>query len=109
MTEPKKPDPDLLSRIIVLMYGALASGAPCWMYAAIKPSRYDDFMADYKAGKVDVHRFAPYGEIIVSGEGKSPPDEVTLKVAQMYQTDLSKKKQPSEIKEEIKKKRKKDA
>lgn len=98
------PNLDLLSRVIVLIYGMLENGNPCWMYAAVKPSKYEGFMNDHKAGKVDVHNFSPYGEIIVSGEGKSPPDEITLKVAEMYQTDLSKTNQPDEIKEEIEKK-----
>lgn len=106
MTDLKKPDADLLSRIIVLIYGILENGNSCWMYAAVKPSKYEGFLADHKAGKVNVHQFTPYGEIIVSGEGKSPPDEVTLKVAEMYQTDLSKVKEPDEVKEEIKKKTK---
>ncbi|MDX1910324.1 MAG: hypothetical protein SFV22_02500 [Saprospiraceae bacterium] len=106
MNDLKKPDADLLTRIIVLMYGILENGNSCWIYAAVKPSKYEAFIADQKLGKINVQEFEPYGEIIVSGEGKSPPDEITLKVAEMYQTDLSKIKQPDEIKEEVKKKTK---
>lgn len=102
MTE-QKPNPDLFTRVIVLIYGVLESGQPCWIYAAVKPSKYQPFLAAQKDGTLDIYQFAPYGEIIVSGEGKSPPDEITLKVAQMYQTDPAKLYKADEIEREIKK------
>lgn len=74
-------------RIIVLIYGMLENGNPFWLFAAVKPNKYQAFMAAQKDGQIDLYHFEPFGEIIVSGEGKSPPDEVTLKVAEMYQTD----------------------
>lgn len=106
MTE-QKPNADLLTRIIVLLYAMLENGNPCWIYAAVKPSKYQAFLNAQKEGKLNVYDFAPYGEIIVSGEGKSPPDEITLKVAEMYQTDLSKNLEGTEIQEEIDKRTKK--
>lgn len=81
---------DALTRTIVLMYGLLENGEQYWIYASVKPSKYQTFLAAQKAGTLNVHDFAPYGEIIVSGTGKAPPDEVTLKVAEMYQTDPGK-------------------
>ncbi len=78
---------DAITRTIVLIYGLLENGGPCWIYAGIKPSKYQAFLAAQKEGKLNLYEFTPYGEIIVSGAGKSPPDEVTLKVAEMYQTD----------------------
>lgn len=80
---------DAITRTIVLVYGLLESGKPFWLYAAVKPSKYQAFLAEQKNGTLNLYEFQPYGEIIVSGEGKSPPDEVTLKVAEMYQTDPS--------------------
>jgi hypothetical protein len=103
MTE-QKIDPDLLTRIIVLIYGMLETGGPCWIYAAVKPSKYEAFQNAQKAGDLDVHNFDGFGEIIVSGEGKSPPEEITLKVAEMYQTTLKKHMEDTEVKKEIKKK-----
>jgi hypothetical protein len=85
MTDPK-PKSDDLTRIIVLIYGMLESGNPFWLFAAVKPSRYQPMLAAQKQATLDLYHFELYGEIIVSGEGKSPPDEVTLKVAEMYQT-----------------------
>jgi hypothetical protein len=77
---------DDLKRTIVLIYGLLDNGGPFWLFAAVKPSKYQSFQEAYKEGHLNIHKFEPYGEIIVSGEGKGPPDNVTLKVAEMYQT-----------------------
>jgi hypothetical protein len=84
-----KPNPDL-TRTIVLVYGMLESGNPFWVFVAVKPSKYQAFMTAQKDGSLDLYSFDAYGEIIVSGEGRQPPDEVTLKVAEMYQTDPTK-------------------
>lgn len=82
--QPNKAD---LTRIIVLVYGLLESGNPFWVFVAVKPGEYPAFLTAQKDGSLDLYQFAPFGEIIISGVGKSPPDEVTLKVAEMYQTD----------------------
>lgn len=78
------------TRTIVLVYGMLSSGTPFWVFVAVRPNKYQDFAEAQKAGTLNLYEFAPYGEIIVSGEGKSPPDEITIKVAEMYQTDPAK-------------------
>lgn len=80
---------DATTRTIVLIYGLLEDGGPFWVYAAVKPSKYQGFLAAQKDGSLNLYEFAPFGEIIISGKGKSPPDEVTLKLAEMYQTDPS--------------------
>lgn len=95
---------DDLTRIIVLVYGLLESGGPFWVYVAVKPSQYQNFLAAQKEGKLNLYEFAPFGEIIVSGEGRMPPDDVTLKVAAMYQTDPATLFQPTDIEEEVIKK-----
>lgn len=86
MNDTAKPDENL-TRTIVLLYGMLESGSPFWVFAAVRPNKYAPFIEAQKTGKLDLYHFDEYGEIIVSGEGKSPPDMVTLKVAEMYQTD----------------------
>ena len=88
MTETD-PKTDIQLRTIILIYGMLESGNPFWVYAAVRPARYQAMLVAQKAGELDLYHFEEYGEIIVSGEGKSPPDAVTLKVAEMYQTDPS--------------------
>lgn len=74
-------------RTIVLIYGMLENGSPFWLYAAVRPKVYNEFLTAYREKKIDVYHFGHFGEIIVCGEGKAPPDDVTLKVAELYQTD----------------------
>ncbi|MGE0754529.1 MAG: hypothetical protein AB7L92_05150 [Alphaproteobacteria bacterium] len=93
--------PDDLTRVIMLVYGMLDGGKPCWVYVAVKPSKYDDFIAAHKDGSLDLYDFKEFGEIIVSGEGKRPPDDITLKVAEMYQTDPTTIFQPIDVEQEI--------
>lgn len=78
----KEDDIDQCYRVVSVVYGILESGGPFWMYVAIKPTAYPLFMR--KALEIDYHHFDEWGEIIVSGDGKSPPLEVTQKVAEMY-------------------------
>jgi hypothetical protein len=95
------PNPlDELRRTIALIYGILATGGPFWAFVAVKTNAYALFLADQKEGRIDLTQFEPYGEVIVCGEGKSPPDEVTLKVAEMYQTDPARLKQ--NVEEDVK-------
>lgn len=89
MTNKPANNTDLM-RTIVLVYGLLEDGNPFWVFVAVKPSQYQNFINAQKDGSLNLYQFAPYGEIIVSGVGKSPPDEITIKVAEMYQTDPDK-------------------
>ncbi len=88
MTE--KPNNSDLMRTIILVYGLLEDGNPFWVFVAVKPSQYQPFILAQKNGTLNLYQFETYGEIIVSGVGKSPPDEITIKVAEMYQTDPEK-------------------
>lgn len=87
MTDAQSPPDNELKRIIVLIYGLLENGQPFWTFAAVRPLRYQDFLMAHKENKINLYQFIDFGEIIVSGEGRSPPDDITLKVAEMYQTD----------------------
>jgi len=80
-------DPDALSRVIMLLYGKMDHGGPFWCYVAVKPSQFDAFKAAETAGKIDLYNFESFGEVIVSAEGQTPPEEVTAKVAEMYGAD----------------------
>lgn len=91
MTEVKSPqDKDALARVIVLIYGMLEGGKPFWVYAAVKPSKYEAFNKLKNDHKLDLQKFDEFGELIIAGEGQTPPIEVTLKVAEVYQTDPNK-------------------
>lgn len=93
VTPPNVPgdkyDPDALSRVIMLLYGKMDHGGPFWCYVAIKPSRFEAFKEAEKSGSIDLYNFESFGEVIVSAEGATPPEEVTLKVAEMYGADAS--------------------
>lgn len=92
-TPPQTPndkfDPDNVSRIIMLLYGKMDHGGPFWCYTAIRPSQFDAFKAAEAAGTIDLYNFDAFGEVIVSAEGQTPPEEVTLKVAELYGADAS--------------------
>jgi hypothetical protein len=96
-----KYNPDNISRIIMLVYGTMEHGGPFWCYVAVKPSMYDAFKRAETDGTLDLYNFESYGEIIVSAEGETPPDEVTIKVAEMYDTDPSTFFQPIDPKQAI--------
>lgn len=110
---PDRYDPDAISRIIMLVYGTMEHGGPFWCYVAVKPSMYDGFKRAERDGSLDLYNFDSYGEIIVSAEGETPPEEVTIKVAEMYNTDPSKFFQPIDpkqvIAEKIEEMKKRDA
>ena len=105
MADIKTPeDKDALARVIVLIYGMLEGDRPFWVYAAVKPSQYDAFTEHQNDNKLDLHNFSSYGELIIAGEGQTPPVEVTLKVADVYQTDPNQfftNKDPKEALEEL--------
>lgn len=92
-TPPNTPndkfDPDNVSRIIMLLYGKMDHGGPFWCYVAIKPSQFEAFKAAEAKGTIDLYNFDAFGEVVVSAEGQTPPEEVTLKVAELYGADAS--------------------
>jgi transcriptional regulator with XRE-family HTH domain len=78
---------DALTRIIVLIYGQLENGNPFWLFASVKPAKYSEFLTAQENGTLNLYEFAPYGHIIVSGEGPIPPDDIVKRVANMYKVD----------------------
>lgn len=82
-------NPDDVSRIIMLIYGKLEDGGPFWCYVAVKPSQFEAFKAAEAAGTINLYEFTPFGEVIVSAAGQTPPAEVTRQVADMYGADPS--------------------
>jgi len=109
MTQPPttptdKYDADNLSRVIMLLYGKMDHGGPFWCYVAIKPSQFEAFKTAETTGGIDLYNFDAFGEVIVSAEGSTPPEDVTLKVAEMYGADPSTFFQPIDPMAEIGKK-----
>jgi hypothetical protein len=94
-------DPDTLSRIIVLLFGRMDHGGPFWCYVAVKPSRYEAFQNEERAGTIDLYNFESFGEVVVSAEGERPPRSVTEQVAEMYGADPDSFFQPIDPMEQI--------
>lgn len=78
--------PDALSRIVMLTYGPMLKGGSYWCYVAVRPTRYDEFQKSMAKKNYDLQKFETdgFGEVIVSGTGVTPPNEVTQKVANMF-------------------------
>jgi hypothetical protein len=70
----------------MLAFGQMEQGGQYWCYVAIKPSRYDAFKQAMDSKQYNMQRFAGdgYGEVIVSGEGVTPPQDITRQVANMF-------------------------
>ncbi len=72
-------------RIITLVRGMMQQGGFYWCYVAIKPDLIRKFQQAVK-NKYNIQNFVKdeYGEVIVSGRGKEPPEEITAKVSEMF-------------------------
>ena len=73
-----------IGRTITILYGKLKNGSPFVSLTAIRPSKYQLLLRAHKEGTLDLDDFHVYGEPIVSCEGTSFPQDVVLKVAEMY-------------------------
>lgn len=71
------------TRIITHIFGLLEDGARFWVYASVRPSMYSLFQTTYAEGKLDLYRFETFGEILLSGRGEQPPEEVVRLFASM--------------------------
>lgn len=78
-------DKDSVSRLIVLVRGIVNGGGFYWCYVAVKPTLIDKFQKAI-AAKYNIQNFIKdaYGEVVVSGKGRTPPKEVTDKVAEIF-------------------------
>jgi transcriptional regulator with XRE-family HTH domain len=92
---------DHLVRVLCVAYGVLENGNPFWVCVAVKPSRYLDFRNAQRQNTLDLYSFKEYGEIVVSGEGERPPDEIMRKVAETYKCDPTTMFRPLDIDAEV--------
>ncbi|XP_013402487.1 ankyrin-1 [Lingula anatina] len=56
-------------------------GRPAWHYVLVKRKLLADFLIKTKGGSIDV---ADYGEVLYSGWGKDPPDDIVKKITDKY-------------------------
>ena len=58
-----------------------------WCIVAVRKDRFADFVIDSHTDKLRNDKLSTYGEIVVSGDGLYPPDDVIAKVAKLYRCD----------------------
>lgn len=75
-------DADPKSAVIVRIIGTLDSGGPFWLYLAVKPSKYKEFMQ--REGSI---RYADYGTVLRYGFEKGVPAAVTEEMKQCHGCD----------------------
>ncbi len=79
--EPAK-DHDSDSPVIVFDRGTLDDGTPYWVYVAVKPSKYVEFMKLLTASAAMIHDH--YGEILKFGFEKEVPASVKQEMKEKY-------------------------
>ncbi len=85
MTEPTGQKDE--TRFITLVRGVMQKGGFYWCYLAVKPELMTKFQQAVE-NKYNIQNFVKdgYGEVVVSGAGRTPPKDVTEKVCQMFNT-----------------------
>lgn len=84
--EPPNYEPDLVARVVMLVYGVMSNSKPFWCFVAVKPSRYQELQTLVSSKQFDIRNYEKdgFGEIVVSGEGVTPPNDVVQTVAKMF-------------------------
>ena len=72
-------------RLITLVRGVMEKGGSYWCYLAVKPELINKFQKAVSA-KYNIQNFVKdaYGEVVVSGTGREPPQEITAQVSKMF-------------------------
>lgn len=67
------------TRNITLVRGLMERGGFYWCYVAVKPERLLEFQKQVAENKYNIQNFVKdgYGEVIVSGHGRTPPKDIT--------------------------------
>ena len=92
MPDKKTPAPDDVARVVMLVYGLMSNSNPFWCFVAVKPTRYKELQALVAQKTFDIRTYEAdgFGEIVVSGEGVTPPNDVVKAVAQMFDVPVRK-------------------
>ncbi|HEU5380287.1 MAG TPA: hypothetical protein VFV38_33095 [Ktedonobacteraceae bacterium] len=85
MTAEELLEADSDSVVIVLDRGIAVDGRACWVYIAVRPSKYDAFM---HAVKMRVHKnYEDYGTVLRYGYGGEVPASVKEEMKHCYGCD----------------------
>lgn len=82
--------PDTVARMVMLVYGTMSNSDPFWCFVSVKPSQYDHLQKLVADKKLDLRTYVDdgLGEIIVSGEGVVPPNDVIKKISAMFNVPI---------------------
>jgi transcriptional regulator with XRE-family HTH domain len=75
------------NRIIVFIFGKAAGDEDFYIFAAVRLDRYEAFLVAQKRNELDMHDFSTYGEVITTGWGKVPTNEVVEEIAKEYKVN----------------------
>lgn len=82
--------PDDVARLVMLTFGTMVDTKPFWCFVAVKPSRQDELNKRIASKTFDINNFEKdgFGEIVVSGEGVIPPNDVIKKVSELFNVPI---------------------
>lgn len=78
--------PDQVARMVMLVYGTMSDNNPFWCFVAVKPSQHKRLQEKVANKTLDLRTYVEdgFGEIIVSGEGVIPPNDVIKKISASF-------------------------
>lgn len=87
---PPKITPDDVARMVMLVYGTMSDSQPFWCFVAVRPSRQQELEAKAANKTLDLRTYEQdgFGEIVVSGEGLLPPNDVIKSISAMFNTPI---------------------
>jgi hypothetical protein len=85
LTDAELASTDAESAFIVYDDGILADGSHFWLYIAVKPSKYRDFMD--KTKRREMINYPDYGDIIKFGRDEIVPAAIKDEMKQQYGFD----------------------
>lgn len=78
---------DALASVTLLVRGKKQEGGFYWAYIAMKPSMISQLQDARKRGMFDLDE---YGTILESGDEEFPPQEIVVRMAEMYGLPIAK-------------------
>ena len=69
---------------VIRLITAQEQGRACWYYLRLSPQTYKDYQRQLKTDKIDV---VDFGEIIESGWGERPPEDVIVRMKRDFDCD----------------------
>lgn len=90
MTIATAPSESDEKRIVILVRGIMNSGGFYWCFVAVKPELVTKFQKEL-VNKYNIQNFVKdgYGAVIVSGKGRTPPDDILKQLETALETKFT--------------------